>query len=558
MKKINKLLYIFAIAALLFTSCNEDEFLDAEPKGALNSSQLQTPEGIATLVNSAYAGLAQNFTDPNPAFFQPASNWSFCDVRSDDAYKGGGGVGDISEYHDLELGNIRADNFTLERKWKALYVGISRVNEALGALRDVSLEDVPLRDIHIGELRLIRGHFYFDLMKNFGSYVYIDESISFDEREKVPNTFNVQELWGHIEADFLDAIEKLPEQRELAGQANKFAAHAYLCRTYLFQAKWDEAVIQADAVINSGRYGLFSDFTKLWDVDSEHGPEFIWSIEFSTNDGSASGNINWGNLLNTPRGAAYNGDNFHMPSQNLANAYKVDANGLPLFDSFNSSDVTNSDQVDPRLDHTIGRLGIPWKEFKDEVYNETWVRDAGTYGTLGSKKCQIDPTSPYMIKGWPWGGSPLNWPIIKYSDLILMKAEALIQSNQNLEEARSIINSIRERAQNSPYVKTLDGISDAANYKIGLYPSATWTQSYGLQALKFERRLELALEGIRFYDLVRWGDASEVLNTYIQQEASKRTYLNGANFVAGKNEYLPIPQDEIDRSGGIYIQNPAY
>jgi starch-binding outer membrane protein, SusD/RagB family len=544
-----------ALSLAVITGCNEDEFLDRQPKGSLSGDQLLDPAGAESLVTAAYAALPMNFPEVGPAFLSPVSNWSYGDVRSDDAYKGGGGTGDISEYHNLEISNITADNSVLNNKWRALYYAIARANNALKVLNQIAVEDFPEVKTRIAEVKVLRGHFYFDLMKNFGTFPYFDENVT--DIKKVGNALTREQLWDKIEADFSSAIADLPEEADQPGRVNKYVAYAYLAKTHLFQGEYNQVITNADAVVSSGKYSLFSDFTKLWDVESEHGPEFIFSVEFSSEDGSENGNINWGNLLNTPRGPAYNGDGFHMPSQNLVNAYKVDGNGLPLFDSFNDMDVDDSDLVDPRLDHTIGRVGIPWKEY-DKLYSESWARNSSDYGYYGPKKYQIDPTSPYMIKGWPWGGSPLNWAVIKYSDVLLWKAEALIESGTDLDAARGLINEIRQRAKGSPYVKKLDGSANAANYLIGLYPAEGWTQDYARKALQFERRLELALEGHRFYDLVRWGIAADVLNEYFDEEAPKRTYYATANFVENKHEYLPVPQSEIDRSAGIYTQFTPY
>ncbi|MCF8302029.1 MAG: RagB/SusD family nutrient uptake outer membrane protein [Bacteroidales bacterium] len=558
MKKLTIFITFAFVSMLFFTACNEDEFLDTQPKGTLSGDQLESPEGVEALINAAYAGLAMNFADPNPAFFQPPSNWSYGDMRSDDAYKGGGGVGDIAEYHDLEIGNVRADNPLLERKWQAMYVAIGRVNKALKALREIDPADYEDRNARIGEMRFLRGHFYFDMMINFGTFAYIHEGVANNELEEISNSFDEEELWGYIETDFAAARDTLPEVASKAGRVNKFAAHAYLSKTYIFQEKWDQALTEANAVINSGQYALFTDIRNLWKVDAEHGPEFIFSIEHSINDGSDFGNINWGNLLNAPRGPAYGGDGFHRPSQNLVNAYKVDENGLPMFDSFNEENVDEDTPIDPRLDHFIGRIGIPWKSFEESVYDESWCRNLQEYGPYAAKKYQIDPNSSYMIEGWPWGGSPLNWPILKYSDVLLWKAEALIKLNQNLDEARNLINDIRERAQNAPRVQKLDGSGPAANYKIEPYPASGWDQETALKALRMERRLELCLEGHRFYDLARWGIAEDVLNTYFAEETEERSYYGQANFIGDKHEHLPVPQNEIDRSGGLYQQNPAY
>ena len=552
------MIFSVALTLVVATACNEDEFLDRQPKGSLGGDQLLDPAGAESLVTAAYAALGQNFPEIGPAFTYPASNWSFSDMRSDDAYKGGGGTGDISEYHSIEIGIITSDNPVINNKWRGLYFGVARANSALRSLTRISEEDFDLVKRRIAEVKVLRGHFYFDLIKNFGTFPYIDETIPEAEVKNAKNDLTREQLWNKIEDDFRNAIADLPEVGEQPGRVNKYVAHAYLAKAHVFQNEWSDALTHADAVIASGQYSLFSDFANLWDVESEHGSEFIFSIEFSSEDGSTNGNINWGNLLNAPRGPAYNGDGFHIPSQNLVNAYKVDGNGLPLFDTFNDVDVTETTPVDPRLDHTVGRPGIPWKNYKKETYNTSWARSLGEYGPYGPKKYHIDPTSPYMIKGWPWGGSPLNWPVIKYSDVMLWKAEALIELNQDLEEARDLINQIRSRAKSSPYVQKLDGSGNAANYLIGLYSSAGWTQDYARKAVRFERRLELALEGHRFYDLSRWNVAGDVLNKFFDEEAIKRSYYGTASFIQGKHEYLPVPQAEIDRSGGVYTQYSPY
>jgi hypothetical protein len=557
MRKFN-IIFLVALLTAVTTACNEDAFLNKQPKGALGGNQLLDPAGAESLVTAAYAGMAQNFGEVGPAFTYPASNWSFSDVRSDDAYKGGGGTGDLSEYHSIEIGNITADNSTINNKWRGLYYGIARCNSALNALSQIEEKDFPLVKRRMAEVRVLRGHFYFDLIKNFGSFPYLDESVSSEEIKKVKNDLSREELWNKIENDFKTAIDDLPEDAEQPGRINKYVAYAYLTKAHVFQNEWIDALTNANAVINSGKYSLFSDISKLWDVDSEHGAEFIFSIEFSSDDGSANGNINWGNLLNAPRGRAYNGDGFHIPSQNLVNAYAVDGNGLPLLDTFNDADVTDASLVDPRLDHTVGRPGIPWKNYKIETYNLTWVRNLSDYGPYGPKKYHIDPTSSYMAKGWPWGASPLNWTLIKYSDVLLWKAEALVELNQNLDDARDLVNQIRSRAKNSAYVKKLDGSGTAANYLIGLYPAGGWSQDYARKAVRFERRLELALEGHRMYDLVRWGVASQVLTKFFSEESSKRGYYANASFVPNKHEYLPVPQAEIDRSAGTYTQYEPY
>src|SRR5690606_1577348 len=256
------------------------------------------------------------------------------------------------------------------------------------------------------------------------------------------------------------------------------------------------------------------------------------------------------------------------PSQNLVNSFKTNASGLPAMDSYNNSNLMTVQDglntfVDPRLDFTVGLLGVRWKNYNAAPYSESWAREPATYGYYSCKKFLLSPESPYMVNGWPWGGSALNFQIIRYADVLLWKAEALIELGRQME-ALPIINTIRQRAKNSEYVLAWNNTSNtdyAANYQIALYEdgvNCNWTQDYARKALRFERKLELAMEGERFFDLVRWGVAEETLNDYFAKEKSLRTYLQNAKFVKGRDEYFPIPQAQINFSGGLYQQNPGY
>ena len=151
----------------------------------------------------------------------------------------------------------------------------------------------------------------------------------------------------------------------------------------------------------------------------------------------------------------------------------------------------------------------------------------------------------------------MDFPIIKISDVMLWKAEAAIELG-NTAVGMSLINQIRARAKNSPYVRDfVDDTQLAANYQINLYPT-TVSQDYARKALRMERRLELNNEGHHLYDLVRWGIASQWINNYMAAESAKRTYYAGASFTPNRDEYLPVPQIEIDASGGVYVQRPNY
>ncbi|WP_276500816.1 RagB/SusD family nutrient uptake outer membrane protein [Terrimonas pollutisoli] len=562
----NKIL-IIAGALMLSFSCTK--ILDQAPKGALSTETLTNKDGAEALVVSAYALLDQVFSDswsPIAAIFNPASNWSYSDVRCGDAYKGGGGTGDIGELNSLELGIVEPTNSLINNKWRVLFYGVSRCNKALTVLNALSDDGYDLRTQRIAEVKVLRGIYYFELKKHFRTYPYIDETILSGQEGTVLNDLTEQQLWDKIKED-LSAGITIPFDGQDIGRINKYVAYSYLAKWNIYQKNWAETISNCNEVINSGKFKLLDNLQDLYsDPTKDHDGEKIFALETSVkNGGTEGGNYNWGDLLTSPPGPAYGGgDGFHRPTQNLVNAFKVDpATGLPLFDTYNNTDLAPTDvitAVDPRLDHAIGRPGIPWKDFTGEVYGNNWIREGVTYGPYSKKKNIILVNSPLRGAGaFPWAQGALNFPFIKYSDILLLKAEALIESGGSLEEAKGLINLIRNRAKDAPVVKQLGSATPAANYKVEPYPaSPAWDQATARKALRFERRLELCLEGHRFYDLVRWGEAASVINNYYQVEKTKRPYLNAANYTATKHDYLPIPQAEIDISRGGYIQDPNY
>jgi hypothetical protein len=253
---------------------------------------------------------------------------------------------------------------------------------------------------------------------------------------------------------------------------------------------------------------------------------------------------------------------FHQPSQNLVNSFKTDAQGLPLFTTYNNSDLSaaadfQTNTVDPRLDHSVGIPAHPYKYDPAFIFQTSWLRDQNTYGVFMSMKENVLPTDPSFQKTTPFMSTSKNWTIIRFADVLLWKAEALIELGRQTE-ALPIINQIRQRAQNSTArLKTTSG-QFISNYKIGLYSPAQWNQQYAREALRFERRLEFALEGYRFFDLVRWGIAGDYLNTYFDKEKVKRPHLKDARFTKGRDEYLPIPLNQINFSKGLYKQNAGW
>lgn len=558
-----------------------DDFLDSKPQGKLSDEILNTPAAIDALCTSAYSALAGPEGD-NLVFLSPTTNWIYGDVRAETAYKGGGGISDIWEFHAFEtFTGVYATNGLLDRKWFHMYISVQRANSAIRRLNEVSVEDVPLKNVRLGEMRFLRAHYFFELSRLFNKIPYFDENVETKDYINISNVeFTRDEILAKIANEFKDAAELLPPTQPEAGRVTKYAALAYQAKVTLYRAyKQNPANNQVTAIdqtllgevitlcdqVAAGGYSLLSDFQQLAEVEYEHGAESVFGVEYSIEDGTDLGRINWSNLVCTPRGPVYGGDGFFQPSQNLVNSYKTTAGGIPDFDNYNTGDILKAADgfaynIDPRLDFTVGRIGIPWKNYTRN-YDERWSREPATYGQYSCKKFVVGPGSPYMVKGWPWGGSALNFQIIRYADVLLWKAEALIELGRQ-DEALPLINQIRNRAKNSKYVKKLNSTNDAANYVIDEYKdgiNCNWTQDFARKALRFERKLELAMEGERFFDLVRWGVAAETINEYIEKEKTIRTYYNDETiFVKGKDEYFPIPQAQINFSGGLYQQNPGY
>lgn len=560
------------MALLTLNGCND--FLDYQPQGVLSAENVATAENADALVTAAYAGVA------NDDMIGPMNHmWVYGSVRSDDAYKGGGGVGDVQDVNLYEQYNLvqpqQGDGWMAPNTWENCYRAISRVNVALRSINNLTEANYPAKKTRTGELLFLRGHMHFTLKILFKSIPITDETLTNDQILTVSNVaLENDKMWDKIGEDFQYALDNLPETQPQKGRINKWAAAAYLAKVRLYQAyeqdnthkvtrinptRLQDVVRLTNLVINSGKYSLFPDFAQNFLPEFDNGPESIFAIQQSINDGTAVGRISFVTGLNYPSSAPqYGCCGFHQPSQNLANAFGTDATGLPKFDTFNEGVIDfKTATVDPRVDHTIGIDGHPYKYNPALPFSNSWVRDPGVYGFFQTMKEQQLATSPFYKKVGPFIGSAKNIDVIRYDDVLLMQAEAQIElGNQAL--ALPLINQIRARAAVSTgRTKKTDG-SDPSKYVIKPYESANWTQSYARRALQWERRLEFATESPRFFDLVRWGIAAQTLNAYLDKEKPRRSYLNNARFTAGRDEYLPIPQREINFTKGLYKQNPGY
>lgn len=563
---------ILRIVACVFllgsaTSCSND-ILESDPRGVLSEADVATPKNVDGFVTAAYSALGNDHYDT------PFSLWPYGNVRADDAYKGGSGTNDIQDFHFLEISsNIRSDFPEFDKIWYLSYIGISRANKAITALNQLSEKDYPLKQQRIAEMHFIRGHFYFILKTLFKNIPYVTEETPIEDYKNVSNTaLSDQDLWSAIANDFEFAAKNLPAVQSEIGRPKNTAAYAYLAKVRLYQAyeqdnnynvtNINKATLQkvldaTNQVI--GNYSLESDFGyNFMPGPHENGVEAIFSIQFSDHDDTLFGRLNFSDVLSLPQGLGC--CDFHKPSQNLVNAFKTDANGLPMFDNFNETNLDYKEldkfKVDPRLYHTVALPGLPWKYDKDKIYQEGWNRSPGTYGYYASLKENVPVSCGCTVNIDPFYGNSKNRIVIRYADVLLMRAEALIEMGRQ-DEALPLINQIRSRAAAST---NLTGDYTTNNYIKKYEPgvNCTWDQNFARKALRWERRLEFAMEGSRFFDLVRWGIAAETMNNYYAVEKSRRSYYNQAGFDHGVEEYLPIPLAQINFSHGVYKQNNGY
>ncbi|MGV3556579.1 RagB/SusD family nutrient uptake outer membrane protein [Larkinella arboricola] len=582
-------LRLYIITGLLITGAGActDNFYQTPPLGVASESQLLTRDGINSLLIGAYSLLdgvgasSDGWLGRNEGRASAASNWLIGDVASDDAYKGSTQT-DLADANAFERNNVLPSNNFVPDKWIALYDGVSRSNDVLRAVAKTTGLDEATATRFRAEARFLRGFYMFELRKIYYRVPIIDETM-FDT--KVPND---KEAWPFIEADFQFAQENLPATQTDVGRGNSWAAKAFLAKTYLFQNKFAEARLLLEDLIANGvtpnglKYGLNDCYYDNFQISTKNSKESVFAVQSSVNDGSgSSANANYGEHLNFPLVGPGECCGFFQPTQNLVNAFKTDANGLPLLDTFNQSDLKNDDglrstdpftpdettPLDPRLDHTVGRRGIPYLNWGLHG-GDNWTNPAGDAGPYSPKKRSYRKEERGTLSttvGWAMGPNANNYTVIRFADILLWAAECEVEVG-SLAKAQEYVNLVRNRAKNC-VVKELDASGNetnqpAANYQIKPYTVAWTSKEVARKAVRFERRLELAMEGHRFYDLVRWGIADTVLNTYFAAEKTKRPYLNGASFTKGKSEYLPIPLTEIVNSsiGGqnTLIQNPGY
>ncbi|QKZ14122.1 RagB/SusD family nutrient uptake outer membrane protein [Spirosoma sp. KUDC1026] len=548
-----KFLAITTAACLsLLSSCSK-EFLEKTPLGVANEQLLASKAGVNGVLIGAYSLL--DGVGSGPTNTSSGSNWIFGSVSSDDAYKGSD-VGDQAQITTLERYSFQADLGLYNDKWVALYDGISRSNDVLKLVPRATDMTEAEKAQTMGEARFLRAWYYFEAKKIWNMVPYVDETTT--DYVNVPNN---QDIWPKIEADFQYAITNLSVTKANPGRASKWTAKAYLAKAHMYQQDYAAAKPLLEDVINNGPFNLTTNYHDNFKIATENNVESVFEVQMSVGDGGSGQNGNWGDNWNFPYGSAPGGCcGFYQPTQNLVNAFKTDANGLPLLDTFNNTDVKNDEglastaaftpydgTLDPRLDWTVGRRGIPFLNWGVHP-GRNWIRDQSFGGPYTFKK--FFAYSNENAGAESPRANANNYRALRFSDVLLMRAEVAVEEN-DLPTALRIVNRVRTRAAN--VVVTDDAGKPAANYLVKPYPAFA-SQDYARKAVRFERRVELAMEGHRFFDLVRWGAASDVLNAYLAKESTRRTHLAGATFTKGRNEYFPIPQAQIDIMGASVLK----
>lgn len=533
------------------TSCGD--LLDTKPQGQFTAGQIGEDEA-SDLMTAAYATLLCHYFGNNESFAGPINNWVI-DLRSDDALKGGDGVTMEGYMHQLEIGNVQSDNDVINFKWRNNYFSISRCNTAIKAILAAGSLSESAKAAYVSEMKTLRAYYYFDMFRLFKKFPYFDETVANPSQCRA-DEYSRDQIAGFIRQDLRDAYDNLPESQEQAGRFNKYVAASILARVDLFLSEWEEAEKYAGLVISSGKYELYPNFLDMSKPEYNNMYESVMAVQFSS--ANSPDQFNFNNCLNCTwsEGNLYgNGDDFYLASQDLVNAFRTDANGLPYLEgNQNSESVLSADyegNVDPRLDFTVGRIGMPWRS---HMYNERWCRNLELYGQYSGKKPYPAPESPYVKPGIvPWGASSLNYIIIRYADVLLMKAEALIEQGKDLDEARNLVNMVRAKAARSvdPRYEPIDINPQIANYAVGQYSATSWNQDYARKAVRHERRVELAMEGLRWFDLLRWGTAIETVSKYYQFETAFQPYYSSAS-LSEDELYFPIPLNQKDNAGDLY------
>ena len=591
------------------------DFLEASatPQGALDEGTLANRAGVEATLIGAYRPL--DCTNTSGAWGCAASNWVWSTVASDESYKGSTGadqppINDIEGYH---WGSANAEDY-LNQKWSHVYEGVVRSNAALRLLKQVlaaspgEFSSADARSIE-GEATFLRAHYHFEAFRMWGNipYYFADDT---DFRKANATS---AEVLAFLIADLDSASKLLPAAPRNAqkGRVTSWAAKAYKGRVQVYAGQYAAAVTTLQDVRINGPYRLETSFDRVWTgfADGANGPETILAYQASANDGEPDGNnANFGERLNFPNGGHFGCCGFNQPTQNLVNFYRVDPQGLPLAlsdpNGWNANDANftsaNPAFVDPRLDWTVGREGVPLKDWG--LYTvAAYARDVANGGPYAAKKNIHESASgaEQLAGGWaPTQQNAVNIHLFRFADALLLEAEARVET-ADLATATMLVNLVRARAgvraqgcglpsdaaaaaavvaahpicagDTRLAVPPNDPSTTWANYLVNQYAATFPSQAYGREAVRAERRVELAMEGQRLFDLRRWGIAAQVINGYLTnaggfggggREDTRRLYLANAEPFTVRHNWYPIPNIQIELSKvgseNRLTQNPGW
>jgi hypothetical protein len=602
MKKIIRNKFMWSLMAILSMvyACS-DSFLDVPPTGSLNESLLNGALGLERSIIAAYSqvnGRAARMGSP--------SNWVWGSIRGGEANKGTD-PGDFSDINPIQRYEYQSTQGVINEKYTANYELVARANATLKLVANAA-EDVTedQKVSYSAQAKFLRAHAYFELARGFDKTPYVDENI--DLATGAGDVKNDQSLWPKIEEDLLFAYNNLPETQGSVGKVNKWAAAAYLAKAYMYQNKFAEAKALFDLLIpttyggpgaggktsNGKTYGLVPLYANIFKASNDNHEESVWAYQAAANTGSVNNanpefDLNW--PYNTGADGPGNCCSFFQPTFEMGNSFRT-ASGLPLLDdgagaydpAYNlaANELKNdmgletkdpftpdAGELDPRLDHSIGRRGIPYLDWQD-FPGKAWIRNqpnAGPYQTKKYAYYKSDKGSLQDNTSWTPGYTAINYTIIRFADVLLMAAEAEIEVGSP-EKAREYVNYVRTRAAN-PAGFVLKGGVPAANYVINTYTTPWAKDNLSREKVRFERKLELSGEGHRFYDLQRWSGAyggtaptpdyaMRVLNAYLAYESPKLPIALSGTAYQENDKFLPLPQGQIDLKPGVITQNPGF
>jgi hypothetical protein len=569
------MLSLFVALSLGIYACT-DKFLDIGPQNSLNKATLGNEAGLNAALISAYSMLDgwNNNWGLGP-WGGPQSNWLWGDVLSDDANKGTEPT-DGPNMENLEMMIWSQQEGLFNAKFAMNFEGIVRANATMRLAATITDMDAATKERIVAEARFLRGVFYLDLYKMFKNVpFYSEDDLDFKE-PNVDASGEFIDIIGDIKADFQAAADVLPTTQSQVGRATKGAALAYLGKAQLWNKEYAAAKASFDAVVSSNVYALQDCYRSVWTYAGENGSggkrETLFAYQASLNDGDPDAyNSNFGDRLTYPHaGSPFGCCGFRQPTQNFVNAFRVDGSGLPDFNNVLGTPLASTDPVDPRLDFIVAREGVPVLDW-DQPYALSWVRAPSYGGPFSNKKIMYLESDPKSSVSWVNTQlSGINVPLMRYADVLLMLAEAEVELN-NLSRATQLVNMVRARAANCAQGPTnttwVNNINDAAitwaNYEVSQYPATFASQDEARKSVRMERRLELGMEGHRFFDLRRWGIAKATLDAYAAYEETFRSqYGNYVGYDPAKHDLFPIPQAQIDLSAVSGVpqlkQNPGY